>query len=365
MALLAAAALPARAESPVQFDAVLTSDVMTLARGGVDGGTTVMHNLDLTAAWQGENGWEAFGYILADGGGAFSADRVGDVQVTSNIEAPEGVRLFEAWAKKSGEHGSVTFGLIDLNGIFDVQEVGGLFIHPSHGIGPDYAQTGPSIFPFSGLGVVGEWKATDQLTLRAGVFDGVPGDPTRPSRFLAIKLSAQEGAHIVAEAQQDFDGGYVKAGVWSNTAELDLLDGSGRKREKFGAYGQIAATLVREGDGEQGLKGWLRFGTACEDVLLLDSYAGGGLVYTGLLPGRDGDQVGFAVARAHFGEPARAADPGQGAAETNYEVSYRVQIKDGFAVQPMMQYVQHPGGRDDIDDAVVVGLRFEVGLGAF
>jgi porin len=99
--------------------------------------------------------------------------------------------------------------------------------------------------------------------------------------------------------------------------------------------------------------------------LPVGSYVGGGLVYTGLLPGRDGDQVGFAIAQARFGADARAADPGQGEAETNYEVSYRAQIRDGLAVQPMVQYVHRPNGHSDIDDAVIVGVRFEVGLGAF
>ena len=114
-----AMAVPASAETA--FDAVLTTDVLSNQQGGLREGTRVMANLDLSAAWTGDNGWEAFGYVLADAGGGFSETYSGDAQVVSNIDAPAGVRLFEAWVRKTSadERLVVTAGIINLNGIFD------------------------------------------------------------------------------------------------------------------------------------------------------------------------------------------------------------------------------------------------------
>jgi porin len=55
----------------------------------------------------------------------------------------------------------VKIGLYDLNSEFDVIEAAALFLNPSHGIGPDFAQSGrngPSIFPVTSLAIRGEYR---------------------------------------------------------------------------------------------------------------------------------------------------------------------------------------------------------------
>lgn len=356
-----AAAAPACAQ--VDTSVVLTSEADSVVAGGLNPGTSTLANLDLTAHWQGENGWEAFGYVLGDFGDDFSAHRVGDAQVISNIDSPDGFRLFELYGKKSfGDKASVTAGLINLNGIFDVQDVGSLFLNASHGIGPDYSQIGPSIFPVSSLGVVGEWQVGSHDTLRTGVFDAVSGDANDIHRFVYVRLSGDEGAHLIAELQHDFEGGDLKLGVWHNTGKTDRLDGNGPSHRNSGLYGQLAVTLSQEADTAQGLKAWLRVGGANADLMAFDRYAGGGLVYTGLFPGRDTDQSGLAVAVAHYGRPYQASVGENLHPEVNWEASYRYDVNDRLSFQPDVQYVQHPSGRDDIDDALVFCLRAKISL---
>ena len=355
-------ALPAFAG--IDANAVLTTEADSVLSGGLDQGTSSLSNLDLTAHWQGDNGWEAFAYVLGDFGDDFSANRVGDVQVTSNIDCVDGWRLFEAYGKKSwGDTGYAMAGLINLNGIFDVQEVGSVFFNASHGIGIDYSQSGPSIFPISALGAVGQWQLSPHQALRAAVFDGVPGDPYDDTRFVYIKLSAEEGAHLAGEYQYDYDGGFVKLGAWKNTARLDRLDGHGTSRGNGGAYGQVAFTLTREdATGDQGLKGWVRAGVANDTLMTIDHYAGGGVVYTGPFKGRDSDQAGLAIAVAHFGAPYRTSVGEDLTSEVTWEATYRYDVNDHVSLQPDVQYVQHPSGRSDIDDAMVFSLRLKVGL---
>jgi len=363
-------ALPAcaqDAETPqktFELGANWTGDLIGNVSGGVRRGGLMLHNLDLTAAWHGENGWEAFGYVVGDANGGFSGKYVGDAQAVSNIDATPGVRLFEAWVKKTSadQSMSATFGLINLNGMFDVQDVGGLFLHSSHGMGPDYSQAGPSIFPITALGALSEWHPSEHLTLRAAVFDAVAGDANDDTRFAYIRVAKDEGVQWLGEVQYDFDGGAVKLGHWANTLAAPTLDGMGTHR-MAGTYGQVQFTLTTEKDkADQGLKGWVRAGQADDKTLAIDAYAGGGLVYTGPLPGRDEDMVGISVASAHFGKPYEATVSGPVSNETTWEISYQAAIRPGFSVQPDVQYVVHPGGDPSVKNAVVVGVRFKLDL---
>lgn len=343
------------------YDIASTSDAIADIGGGLKRGGRIMHNIDLTAGWDGQNGWSAFGYVLEDFNGGFSSNYAGDAQTVSNIDADPGLRLFEAWVKKSSadDKASVTFGLINLNGIFDVQDVGGVFLNSSHGIGPDYSQAGPSIFPVSALGAVGQWRLDDHFAVRAGVFDGVPGDANDDRKFVYVRLGKDEGAHVVAEGEYDFDGGAVKLGHWQGTVAQTTLDGLGVKKPQ-GTYGQVQFTFVKGKDDDHGLKGWVRAGQAEGQVLDLDRYTGGGVVLTGTFKGRDDDVAGLAVARAHWGAPYRALQAGPVAEETTWEASYQAAIRPGISLQPDIQYVTHPGGDYAVKNAVVVALRLKI-----
>ena len=96
-----------------------------------------------------------------------------------------------------------------------------------------------------------------------------------------------------------------------------------------------------------GLSGWLRVGIANGDINRAENYLGAGLVYTGLIKGRDKDEIGFAIARAGLGEGARHAGALAGGrigdAETDLEATYRYAFKDWLNIQPDVQYVIHPG----------------------
>ncbi|ESQ74279.1 carbohydrate porin [Asticcacaulis sp. AC402] len=350
--------------SPVHFEAAATVDLLGNTQGGLRTGTWAMSNIDLTAAWTGSDGWEGFAYVLANNHGGFSERYVGDVQVLSNIDAPPGVRLMEAWARYTtpDERFVTTAGIVNLNAIFDTQPIGGVFLNSSAGIGADYAQSGPSIFPVTGLGIVEEWRVTDALRLRAGLFDGVAGDPQHGSVFTSLRLNAEEGSHAVVEAEFLFDRGFAKAGTWSYSARGDKLDGMGTG-PRTGSYGQLGLYLTRENeDDDQGLAAWIRAGTASAAVHDLSGYVGGGLTYTGPLPGRDNDVVGVAVYRAEFSKAWRLLNPQGAAAETTWEVTWQAPVGSRFVIQPDLQYIQNPGGFG-AKDAVVAGLRLRVTFG--
>lgn len=110
----------------------------------------------------------------------------------------------------------------------------------------------------------------------------------------------------------------------------------------------------------------MRVGAARESVNQTGRYLGAGLVYTGLLPGRDADQLGLAVAVAFNGDTFKRARRSEGlpvdGSETAIELSYRMQLNDWLRLQPDMQYIIDTGALGELKNALVLGVRFEVAL---
>jgi porin len=361
---------------PVSFTAAYTLDLLQVVGGGRARGSAHLQKLALSAAYDGakggHNGWAGLLSVQATDGGGFSGRYVGDVQTVSNLDDVNAVRLYEAWLSHElpVERGVVKAGLIDLNSEFDIQETAALFLNSGHGIGSEFSHTGfdgPSIYPTPALGLTVLTRPAKAWALRAGVFDGVAGDPNHPRRF-DIQISARTGALLVVQAERRWgDRWRIEAGVWGYTARFSQLNypGPGPAPQlggDVGAYALAEGRLQPKPDGaEGGLSGWIRLGVADDRINRIAGYQGAGLVYAGPFPGRDKDQVGLAIARAAFGGPARTAAFNAGgrlgAAETTLEATYRVALRGRLTLQPDMQYVIHPGGDPVRRNATVVGLR--------
>lgn len=362
------------------FEAVYTGEIWGNAAGGMRRGAAYLDNLDLTLEIDAERAWgwtgaTFFAYVLANTDDTLSEDIVGDAQVVSNIDAIGAVRLFEFWYEQAlwDERFSIKTGLYNLNSEFDANETGSLFINSSHGIGADFSQAGengPSIFPVTSLALRTRLALTQTLSLQAVVLDGVPGDPDDPRRT-AIILSKSEGALIAVEADYlDDRGTKLALGFWHFTARFDdvlATDSAGdpvQRSGNQGVYVLAERVLYREPESpEQGLAVFGRFGIADDDVNQFDRYLGVGGVYTGLVPGRDEDRLGLAVAIADNGDPfeeaQRLAGESVDSREINVELTYRLQVTPWLALQPDIQYVADPGAAGGLGDAWVFGLRFE------
>jgi porin len=209
------------------------------------------------------------------------------------------------------------------------------------------------------------------------VLDGVPGDPADPAGTQIIfgdhdgVLMATEIAYVRGTC--DACGAYGKyaLGGWVYTADFDDIvatDRSGqpvRRGGTHGMYGLAEQTVFREAtDSNQGLALFVRLGFADTRVHQVGVYSGGGLVYTGLLPQRSEDCLGFGVAAAHnssrFGRIRRIAGRAVEEAEVALELTYWAALTPWFALQPSLQYIINPSTEPTIADAVVFGLRFAV-----
>jgi porin len=144
------------------------------------------------------------------------------------------------------------------------------------------------------------------------------------------------------------------------------VDEAGRRlhgRPGFYVIGE--KSLYREAaDSAQGLTAFMRLGWADPRVNRFTFFAGAGLNYRGLLPGRDDDVLGVAVAVAFNGADYRRAQVRAGRpaerAETNVELTYRAAITSWLTVQPDLQYVIDPDAVTTRPDALAVDLRLVV-----
>ena len=362
--------------SPFSFTAAYTADLLGDVSGGAGRGGGYVDLLKLSAAYdgataghQGLTGLVSLEHAL---GSSFTTNRVGGLQSVSASEAePGALRLYEAWLQQDFLSGKAALkaGLVDINTTFDVQETAALFLNASHGIGPDLGDTGlngPSDYPTPALAVTGVYRPAEGWTAQLGLFDGTAGDPAHRGDFVAIQV---KGALVIGQIEKRFgDAARIEAGAWTYTAafpSLDQIDTGGDPRSVHGNGGVYALVegrlFAKPGDSGGGLSDWLRIGVANGDINQVANYLGGGLVYTGLIPGRDKDEVGFAIARAGLGRGAKFAGASTGrdigSAETDLEATYRYAFNDWLNVQPDVQYVISPHGDQQLANAVIVGLR--------
>jgi porin len=148
-------------------------------------------------------------------------------------------------------------------------------------------------------------------------------------------------------------------------------------RSTSGIYGVIDQQIYRPegGDAESGISVFSRIAAAPSDRNLIDFFLDGGIVFSGMLPGRPDDKFGASFIYAHMSHWARDLDldtivhSGEHQPLRDYELTieltYQAQIRPGWTVQPVFQYVVHPGGHVPdplipwlaVRDGALIGVR--------
>lgn len=348
----------------VLLDVTYTGEAMANAAGGVETGARYLDNLDLVLEADLETlvGWrgaEFHIYGLYNNGASIS-ELAGDALAVSNIETGSSAfRLYELWIDQQiGSSFSMKFGIYDLNSEFDSLEASGIFVGSAHGIGADISQTGlngPSIFPATSLALRLEKTFSSGLKIRTAVLDAVPGDPERQDRTI-VKLNADEGALAIAEVEVPIANARLLAGHWRYTADFEASDGV-IANGNAGTYIRGETPLFQNDKRE--LDGFFRLGKAASRFNMFDAFASAGVKLTGVISPSGTDELGFAVAKAWTSNGFRETT-GADAGETVFELTYRREALPFLTLQPSLQYVLNPSADPAIEDALVLGLRFEI-----
>lgn len=180
----------------------------------------------------------------------------------------------------------------------------------------------------------------------------------------AEKSPAGDGKKAVTETEPGLAGLYTFGAYYANYT-FDSFQG-GTVDNAYGFYAMAQQIVWRSrGDRHHHLTLW---GGATyspqENISQMPWMGFGGMVWQGLVPSRDFDEIMLSFYTGNFSSDyadARAeADAGRPTWETVLELSYVVQLTKNLQIQPDLQWIFRPGGTGDIPDALVLG--FQVGV---
>lgn len=342
-------------------------DVFATVSGGADQGATAFNNLDLIFSIDNEKlfgvkGSSAMFHLFDNRGGHPDANFAGTAQGFNNYEVPQNTtQVYQAWLQQNflDDKLSVLAGIYDFNTEFNVNESALLFIHSTYGMNTELAlsgQNGPSIFPFTGLGGRIKVQPNDNFYAMVSATDGFPGARNDLSGT-HIGVHDNDGWFGIAEAGFIPGGkeatGKFAVGAWYYTEKMADFVGGGTSRDE-GFYVMGEHKLCEK------LTGFARLGFANGDVQQFDYSWSTGVVYAGLIPGRDEGLFGFGVNGAHNSSDFRQANGPADSSETAFEITYADNLTPWLNIQPDLQYIVNPGTTPGVDDAWVVGTRFLV-----
>ena len=360
------------ADSGFTFELVYTAEWMANTRGGITthharkyrGDVSLIMELDTDRAGLWDNG-SFFAHIQSQHGNGITEDYVGDFLVLSNIDADDFTQVSEFWYRHEFFNGRLwtKLGKQESNEDFAGTEFGGEFLNSSPGFSP----TIPLVtYPDQDWGMVWGAEPADWFSANVGVYQGRPNG----GRSVKSTIDNLYGPMVMVEPAVHYHAadraGHFRVGAWWNGDRFDELDRSdpnpGTKDEAHGWYvtwdqeiwneeppGDRADCECAEGIGLFGQYGW-----APPDRSEALHYFGGGVAWTGALPGRDADVVGVGLFQVEF---SREAGFERGA-ERSIEFFYKLAVCDCFNIKPDLQFITNPG-RTALDDALVAGVRAE------
>lgn len=341
------------------FDFAYTSDFVRNFNGGkATGGAFLgMGQLGLTlnttkmGLWR--NG-EIFLHGLLTHGDCPSQDLIGDFQVASNIDAGYYPGLFEFWYRHQiGSKLTILAGQHDLNADFLVCETAGLFLNSAFGIHSSISLNVPvSIFPVAALGLMADYKISKNFNLKAGIYDGDPGDTESNKYNLQIGLGRNEGSFRIGEIAWNF-GGKLKSefktgGYWHSGSFTSFSDPELVYENNYGTYLIVDQQLWQsnEESSTRSINSFLQVGWSPEDRSSNQYYLGGGITLQDLLGKNQVDIIGLSFAHASFATPftrSLSSEINPIDAETAVELTWQLMLLPYLVIQPDLQYIFNPG----------------------
>lgn len=267
------------------------------------------------------------------------------VQNFSNIDADDFRAFGEVFVEQRvlDDRVRVKAGRLDFNTEFAGTDHGGTFLNASMGFSPSIVAAPTFPLPTEGANVF--VTPRKDLTIGVGVFNGLDGAPAPvggSSRFEIAQASQQWAVGASALA------GRVAVGAWRHTGMFASVDAAEDAEPDLkgtrGWYATVDQTLwqraAREGEAEgdrPNVAMFAQLGRADSHVRAVNGHMGGGLTFTGVVPGRSSDAIGLGVTRASW----------SGGREMINEVFYQLPLTSHLS---FVGDVQHVNRRDLLGD---------------
>ncbi|MCC7347193.1 MAG: carbohydrate porin [Variibacter sp.] len=394
----------ALASRGITYNFIYTNDLLANLRGGNRRGVIDQGKLEASLSIDFEKlaGLQGLSFYAnafeIHNTGRIRRDYVGGINTIAAIEAVPTTRLSEMWFEQKFWNGNASLraGQLAADTEFFFAGLSALFLQSDWPtIAASNMPSGGPAYPLSTPGARLKVNPTSDISLLFAIFNGDPagpgaGDEQLRNRY-GLNFRVQDPPLLMAEAQFRTNQGKadtglartLKVGGWAHAGSFNdqrfandmklLADptSSGvplRHLGTSGVYGVVEQQVYRPagGDAESGIALFGRASFSPSDRNLISLYADGGIVFSGMIPGRPDDKFGASVIYARYSDSVRAFDRDQIAFsglpgvvrdfETNLELTYMAQIIPGWTVQPVLTYIWHPGG-DATRNAMVTGVR--------
>ncbi len=360
-------------------------------------------------------GYEGGNFFLSttwlNGTENFSDQYIGDLNKVNLTDFNNDFRLWELWYSQDLLDGKLKFkaGVMTVDRDFIVPEyynsIGSInflnqtFFYPTLAFNlyeiPGFPVGNHSLpsTPFGALGFLARYEPVKDAYIQAAIYDG---NPDADHHGTDLTLSGDEGALIYFETgygwnkSSDSAGlpGSLKVGGFYHTDEYyDVNQGTSyavanafgvsgvlpsEHQGNFGGYLLAEQYLWLEtGKSDPAMQGALAFfrlSAAPEDRNLTSFGIDGGLVFKGLIPGRDWDTIGLGVSYLEISNDISGAVRDVNATystdfkipdyEGVIELSYKAQMTAWWTLQPSIQWVLHPGGYTNLTNQPSDALAF-------
>jgi porin len=392
----------------VVLSAQSVSDMLGNVAGGTGAGGAYagVLNLGLAADLGKAAGWEGASFKstwLWLYGNDLSSRFIGNAMTASGIYGEPTFRCYELWLQQNALHDALSLraGLLGLDTEFGTSDVAAFFVNSTFGIPAGITMNLPNggpTYPMATPGVRLAVQPASWLTLRSAIAQGNSFQQEENRYGFNWNFGPSTGLLSLNQADVTWCGGEsakglpgtAKAGFWIQTGSgvpSQIEFGSPTVASySSGFYGMIDQQIYRApadkaitppssgknpvGSGQEtlpedtvtkGLSAFARAVFSPQSWSPCSFYSDGGLVYTGLIPGRDKDKLGAAFAYAGMGslccsQTAESGCPGCGY-ECVAELTYSIRLTPSISLQPDLQYILHPRGSRQYGNALVVGFQ--------
>jgi porin len=396
-----------------QFNMTYIGEGLANVAGGMRTGAIYTGRLDLgtTIDLAKAMGWDNATFhanMFQIHGDGLSRSYVGNLMLVSGVEALPATRLYELWIEQKllGGTVAVRVGQQASDIEFIDSSYDDIFVNSALGwpgiTGINLPAGGPSP-PLAVPGVRVKAQLSNRITAYFALFDGTASalgddDPqiTNPNgiafrvndppwmigqikyRFdigeshIPATITGGGWVHMMSFPDQRFDAHSLSQADPNSSGNPAMLGGN---NGLFMVYEQLLARI--KPDADDGVAFFLRASVSPSDRNLISAYLDGGFLFTGFSEAHPNDKFGIAATYARISNAARALDRDvqlfTGTPypirdfEAVFEMTYAHEVRPGFVLQPVLQYVMHPGGgavdpydptqTHRIKDGVMVGVR--------
>ena len=364
---------PALADKGLTFDISLTADESKNLQGGADTNNDVFRylfdfrfNYDTSAGF----GWKGgtFSVDFQNQSGRNGSDLYGDAQGFDNADSDGRTQISELWYEQifGGDKFRVKVGKVDANSEFAAPEYGNQFLNSSFGYSPTI--TALPTYPDPAVSANLFFYPVPWFYCGYGIYDGGDGEPTGNHPPHTIYRGETDFFQIAeagvrwAFAEQTLPGRFA-VGVSYFNGHIGQFRG-GEQNGTESIYAILEQKLFHYNyynkTDERGVYAFAQFGSADEEVNDFRQHVGGGVTWVGPYQARFLDTLGVGFTTVFFS--GATGSPYTEDSETSVEAFYNYQATSYISVKPDLQYIVHPGGDEDLRDALVASLRVTVAL---